>query len=263
MHIKQLDDIADWFDSFAASFHSEDLDAKRNYDLKILHTEKVRANIELLADSLNLSTSQRALASVIAICHDVGRFPQYKKYATFNDATSVNHAALSVQTLINEGILDALDDVSTGIIIKAISLHNAFLLPDDNNQESRLFTRLIRDADKLDIWRVLIEYCTLPEQNRASAVVWELPDTGYCSEQALNEVVNGRMINRNILATADDFKLLQISWAYDLNFQESYFQLKANKYIETLSGFLPDQQGCSEAVAAVKEFIDFRLSQRQ
>ncbi len=255
-HLKQ---IAAWFDRFVATFVVPTPEEQRNYDLKIEHTARVRTIMERLAATLNLSPDEWSLASIIAICHDVGRFPQYRKYGTFNDATSVNHAALAVQTLREEGILDAFDEGARSLILQAVALHNVFTLPIDLDPAVKRFARLIRDADKLDIWRVLIEYCALPLKERASAVIWELPDTGFCSNQAIEEVINGRMINRTLLATADDFKLLQISWAYDLNFDESYRILAEKGYIETLAALLPDQPGCGEAVASVSDYIENRI----
>src|SRR6185369_2525404 len=178
---------------------------------------------------------ERALAVAIAICHDVGRFPQYRQYGTFNDATSTNHAALAVQTLKEEGILEGLEDHERCLLLQAVALHNVFILPEDLDSDLRRFAMLIRDADKLDIWRVLIEYCTSPPEERASAVIWELPDTGGCSESALEEVVAGRMLNRSFLKTADDFKLLQLSWVFDLNFDESFSIVTERGYITTLA----------------------------
>jgi len=256
---EQLPLISAWFDRFVATFQAASPDEQRNYDLKIEHTVRVRTIMERLTGSLNLSAEERALAAIIAVCHDVGRFPQYRKYGTFNDATSVNHAALAIKTLTEEQVLNALDDVSRRLVIQSVALHNVFLLPENPDPVAILFARLIRDADKLDIWRVLIDYCTAPPQERASAVIWELPDTGCCSIQALDEVIAGKMINRSLLATADDFKLLQLSWAYDLNFRESFAILAERGYLETLSALLPDQAGCPEAAQAVQNFVNCRV----
>lgn len=255
-----LNQVASWFDRFVAFFTAPSPEEQRNYDLKIEHTVRVRAIMERLAASLNLSSAERALASIIAICHDVGRFPQYRQYGTFNDATSVNHAALAVKTLKEEGVLEDLDEKSRTLILQAIALHNVFTLPKNLAPSVRCFAMLIRDADKLDIWRVLIEYYSSPPQERASAVVWELPDTGFCSRQALDEVIAGRMINRSLLATADDFKLLQLSWAYDLNFTESFKQLSESGHIDTLASLLPDQPGCEEAASVVRNFIQIKTA---
>jgi len=256
----QLKEIEAWFERFVATFCAESPSDQRNYALKIDHTHRVRAIMERLAGSLDLCPEERALAIAIALCHDVGRFPQYRQYGTFNDATSTNHAALSVQTLKGEGILDGLEDNQRRLLLQAVALHNVFILPGDLDPVARRFAMLIRDADKLDIWRVLIEYCTLPHEERASAVVWELPDTGGCSPHALQEVMAGRMLNRSFLKTADDFKLLQLSWVFDLNFDESFNILVELGYITTLADLLPCQPGCSEAGAVVHDYVRSRVS---
>jgi hypothetical protein len=260
MNEQQLTEIASWFDRFVAMFRGASAAEQRNYDLKVDHTQRVRAISERLAAALDLQPEDRLLAAAIAICHDVGRFPQYRDHCTFNDATSVNHAALAVQTLKDEGVLDRLADDRRSLLLQAVALHNVFALPADLAPDVRRFARLIRDADKLDIWRVLIEYCSSPVEERASAVVWELPDTGACSHRALAEVAAGRTLNRSLLATADDFKLLQLSWAFDLNFAESYTILAERGYIATLAKLLPRQAGCREAVDAVHVYVDARVA---
>lgn len=261
MNESQLLQLTVWFNSFVTAFRSESVSDQRNYDLKIFHTEQVRMISEQLADSLELKPEDRALAAAIAICHDVGRFPQYRRYATFNDAVSTNHAALSVTTLKEEGALGCIAADRCNVLLQAVALHNVFILPKDLDPVVLGFSRLIRDADKLDIWRVLIDYCSLSVEERASAVVWELPDTGACSKAALAEVVSGRMLNRSTLATADDFKLLQLSWVFDLNFNESFKILAERGYIETLANLLPCQSGCREVVAVVQSFVKSKRCQ--
>lgn len=254
-----LNKIASWFTGFVATFRGESSAEQRNYDLKIVHTHQVCANMARLTASLDLASEERTLAAAIAICHDVGRFPQYRRYGTFNDAASTNHATLAIQTLKAEGILDSLEVEERSLLLQAVALHNVFTLSADLDPVVRRFVMLIRDADKLDIWRVLIECCTAGPEERASAVFLELPDTGLCSPRALAEVVAGRMPNRELLATVDDLKLLQLSWAYDLNFAESFKIMAERGYLETLASLLPHQPGCLEAVDAVRAFVKARL----
>lgn len=257
---QQLNEISNWFDSFVATFRGKTSAEQRNYELKIVHTRQVRALSERLAASLDFTPEERALAAAIAICHDVGRFPQYQRYGTFNDAASTNHATLALQTLKTEGILYPLVEEEQSILLAAVALHNIFTLPQQLDPLVRLFAMLIRDADKLDIWRVMIENCIAAPEDRASAVFLELPETGFCSQRALQEVAAGRMPNRELLATVDDIKLLQLSWAYDLNFVESFRIMTERGYLETLANLLPEQPGCDEAVGAVRAFVRARLA---
>lgn len=255
----QFNKIAAWFTGFVATFRGESPAEQRNYDLKIVHTHQVRANMERLTASLDFASEERTLAAAMALCHDVGRFPQYRRYGTFNDAASTNHATLAIQALKAEGILDALAAEERRVLLSAVALHNLFILPADLDPVVRRFTLLLRDADKLDIWRVVIENCTAAPEERASAVFLELPETGLCSPQALTEVMAGRMPNRELLATVDDLKLLQLSWVFDLNFAESFRVMAERGCLESLASLLPDQAGCREAVAVVRAFVQARL----
>lgn len=254
----QFNKITAWFTGFVVTFRGESPAEQRNYDLKIVHTHQVRANMERLAASLDLASEERTLAAAMALCHDVGRFPQYRRYGTFNDAASINHATLAIQTLKAAGILDELAAEERSLLLQVVSLHNVFTLPADLDPVVRRFALLLRDADKLDIWRIVIEHCSAGSGERASAVFLELPETGLCSPRALAEVVAGRMPNRELLVTVDDLKLLQISWAYDLNFAESFKIMAERDYLETLASLLPRQPGCREAVDAVRDFVQLR-----
>lgn len=258
MQEEQLVAIQAWFERFSASFRACPAADQRNYDLKIEHTWLVKEIIERLALALNIPPGERRLAMAIAICHDVGRFPQYRQYGTFNDMTSANHAALSVRTLKEEGVLEDVAESNRSLLLQSVAMHNLFELPEIIDPVARGLALLIRDADKLDIWRVMVEYCHSEPDERASAVIWELPETGSCSKRALEEVAAGRILNRSMLETADDFKLLQLSWVFDLNFAESYRIVSERGYLRTLAALLPDQDGCAEAVAAVNSFMQSR-----
>ena len=260
MEAAQLSAIQDWFDRFVAGYAGATSADQRNYDLKVTHTRQVCRHMRRLVAAEALPADLGCLAEAVAICHDVGRFPQYQRFRTFNDATSMNHGVLAVQTLNEQGVLRSLPAEERNLLLQAVALHNVFQLPQDLAPELDCLVRLIRDADKLDIWRVLIEYCTASDDQRASAVTWELPATRECSDAAIAEVAAGRMVHRSLLRTADDFKLLQLSWVYDLNFCESFAILAEADYIETLARLLPEQSACEPAVAAVRAHLEQRRS---
>jgi hypothetical protein len=101
-------------------------------------------------------------------------------------------------------------------------LHNVFTVPASVNGDGRLFLNLIRDADKLDIWRVFVDHFQLPENQRASAVTLGLADLPECTPEVLACIVRCEMVNLSMLRTLNDFKLLQISWIFDLHFPASF-----------------------------------------
>ena len=138
--------------------------------------------------------------------------------------------------------------------MNALQYHNAFAVPAELDAESDLHVRLVRDADKLDIWRVFLEFYGLPEDKRASAVSLGFPDIAGCSAEVLGALGRGELVNLASVKSLNDFKLLQLSWVYDLNFEASIRMVVERDYIPALAAALPATDEVYRAVEAVREF---------
>jgi HD domain-containing protein len=251
--------LREWFDAYCRKFLTDDEEANRNILLKEEHTRRVCVFMGRIAENLGLAEDDRLLAEAIALCHDVGRFEQYRRYRTFKDSESVNHAALGASVLRGCGILDALPDSERRTLCQTVSLHNVFRIPDGLGGSLARFVRMIRDADKLDIWRVFIEYYALPDEDRASAVGLGFPDHPRCSSAVVAEVRRGQMVDLGRVVTLNDFKLLQISWVYDLNFAISFRIAREAGYFDALAATLPASDEVKGILTAVKDFMGHRL----
>lgn len=248
-----------WFNGYCASFTAPDPADQRNFAVKERHTHEVRKNIVRLGRDVALGPADLLLAEAIALFHDVGRFPQYRRYKTFDDAVSVNHAALGAQVLLEENALARLEARERDEILHAVTLHNVFALPERLDERSRLFARLIRDADKLDILRVALEYYRQDDGARAEAVALGLPDSAGYSAIVLGRLKQGSMARKAELTTLNDFKLLQLSWLYDINFTASLRIVAERKYIDQLAALLPRDQEIAKATDAVRAYVEKRL----
>ena len=210
------------FSDFCRSFHSANSEDQRNFDLKEEHTHHVSGNMVEIGRGLSLSANQMLLAETIGLFHDIGRFPQYAKYKTFRDSISVNHGLLGAETLIEKKMLHTLPADEREVIIQSVKFHNAFTVPKKEKDEIVFFIRLIRDADKLDIWRVFLEYYESPVESRASAVGLGLPDVPEYTEEVLANIFQEEIVSLSKIKTLNDFKLLQLSWVFDLNYKPSF-----------------------------------------
>ncbi|GFE58072.1 HD domain-containing protein [Geobacter sp. AOG1] len=258
MEPADLTRLRDWFDRYCRTFYVDDAEAQRNIALKEEHTRRVCANMELLVESLGLEEGSRRLAMTVALFHDVGRFEQYRRYGTFKDADSVNHAALGARVLAEERVLDRLPTAEQSLIVRAVALHNAFILPADLDSTTGLYVRLIRDADKLDIWRVFLDYYRAPAEERASAVSLGFADRPACSPDVLACLREGKMVNLSQLATLNDFKLLQLSWVHDLNFPASFRLAREQGYLAGIAATLPAVPAVQVVVLAVLAELERR-----
>lgn len=258
---KDLTYFQNWFSDYTKSFYSTNEEDQRNIMLKVEHTYNVCKNIVEIAEGSSLSNDQIRLAETIALFHDLGRFPQYAKYKTFQDSKSVNHGLFGAETLIKEKALQYLPSNKEELIIQTVRFHNAFAIPAMLSGEAVLFLKLIRDADKLDIWRVFIEYYESPEEKRASATAYGLPDTPEYSREILSCLYNRQMVSYSNMKTLNDFKLMQLIWIYDLNFNTSFRLLVESDYLSKIITKLPQTDEINKATALIQEYVHQRLKE--
>ncbi len=252
-----------WFDDYIKEYleMAPDEDVRAHFKLKAEHTLKVEENIIRLSDSLCLNEGDKDIARVIALFHDIGRFPQYLQYRTFRDADSINHGLLSAEIVENSGILNGLPLSERSIIIESIKFHNALKAPTVTSPQGAelaqsLFLKLIRDADKLDIWRVFSEYFRLPPEQRPSGAVLNLPDNGGVSEEVLHALRERRMALLKDVRNQNDFRLLMLSWVFDLNFPLSFRILKERDYFSIIGDIKDPSAEVVNLIREVRQYID-------
>lgn len=248
-----------WFASYCDSFRSDDLDLQRNFDLKELHTRNVREAARLITQGGE--PRRQMLAEVAATCHDLGRFPQFREYRTFKDSDSLNHAQLSAEILKQGGLLNFLPKSEREQVISAVRLHNAFEVPAGLAPEAEDLLRIVRDADKIDIWRVFIEFFHAPEEERASGAGLGFPDLPICSPDVLAAVGTQKMVQLASMKSLNDFKLLQLSWVYDINFVSSLKLIRERGVLEQLAATLPAEQAVLDVLAKVRDYQERRLQE--
>ena len=259
MNLNDLNALKNLFSDYCRSFYFSDAEHQKNIVLKEAHTHEVCKNIVLIATEQRLSKNEIMLAETVALFHDIGRFSQYEKYKTFRDSISVNHGKLGAEILEQEKLLENLSEDEQEIVINSVKFHNAFGIPALKNQKTILFLRLIRDADKLDIWRVFFEYYESSGDEKASAAALGLPDTPDYSKTVLSRIYKKQLISLTSLRTLNDFRLLQLSWIYDLNFKTSFRLLLERDYIRLISARLPRTDEVGKITVILKEFASQRL----
>lgn len=252
-----------WFSGYGKSFPMREMKDRKNIEMKEQHTSNVCKDILLVGRGSGLSKEELLIAETVALFHDIGRFPQYAQYKTFRDSLSVNHGELGVEILLESGILKRLSVHEQEIITQAVKFHNAFKIPKVIGHDAALFLKLIRDADKLDIWRVFIEHYATPGEDQASAVGFNAPDIAECSKEVLECFQKGQTVSLAQVKTLNDVKLLQLTWIFDINFPATLKIIRERDYIKRFSLYLPDTGEIREALDHLKEYIGRRLREGQ
>ena len=260
---KELDSLKNRFSKYVRSFYSADPKEQVNISLKEEHTFLVCKTIRLLAERLSLGTDKVLLAEAIGLFHDIGRFPQYARYKTFRDSISVNHGRLGAEILVDEGFLTGIGPGENHTIISAVKFHNAFVAPHMDNAEDFFFLRLVRDADKLDIWRIFLDFFKGGQNAKVSDAWLGLPDTLGYSAGVLSCIHEKKAVSHGLLKNLNDFKLLQLSWVFDLNFRPSFELLKEDHFIEKLAALLPQTKEIVEASNFLRDFISQKAKMKR
>jgi len=186
-----------------------------------------------------LSEEDLCLAEACGLLHDIGRFEQYSKYRTFADYKSENHAILGVKIIRDNGVLDCLEPAAANIVVCAVGCHNMASLPEGESERCLFFLKLLRDADKIDIWRVVTEHYRDAGDNRNRTVELDLPDIDGISAPVYKALMDGKLVQMADLRTLQDFKLLQIGWVYDLNFTRAFHIVQERKFLKAIRNTLP------------------------
>ena len=254
-----VEEYYNWFNSYVKRFYGEDSVINQNIELKERHTLNVSKHARNIAKSLNLKEEEVNTAEIIGLYHDIGRFEQFRTYKTFRDNISENHATLGIKILKENKILEELSDSRQKIIIKAISLHNTKELPSNLPKEEALYCKLIRDADKLDIFRVIIEYEN-ERQNNPNPAMDYLPFTLGYNKELLNDILLDRKISNNLLKNYNDRKLYELSWILDLNFQFSFNYIKEKNVLKMLINCLPENEEIDKIYKYIEQYIERNLN---
>jgi putative nucleotidyltransferase with HDIG domain len=250
-----------WFARYIYQFIDGYPDLKENIGLKADHCKKVSEEMVGLAQYLQLNEQEVLLAETIGLFHDVGRFKQYVKFQTFSDDKSQNHAELAIEVFNENNLLKDLSEEEIDIIYQSILNHNKAEMKYDQNERVNFFSQMIRDADKLDIWRLITEYYMVKGQDAEKenkTLELELPDNDRISEEVYRSVMNRQVVLKESMQTLNDFKLLQIGWVFDLNFNYSVKRLYEKKYLYKIFDALPDNEKMNQINSVVDEY--FRIS---
>ena len=195
---------------------------------KISHIQRVAINSKDIAKTLNLDEENTKLAELIGLLHDIGRFEQVKRYNTFIDKTSINHGELGAQILFEDKIIRKFleDNKYDKIIETAILNHNR--APEKmifNNSEEELHSKIIRDADKIDILNIL----TFEEKS----VAWEKEDVDgdIISDDIYREFIESKNINYKDIKTSADIVVCNFAYIFDLNYEYSKRIIKDSDFL--------------------------------
>lgn len=248
MSQSQLEYLNSWLEHYLNGFLSGDTKIDTNIQFKIDHTYRVRDNILAIATSLDLRPNHIRTAEMIGLLHDIGRFKQFLKYGTYRDDISEDHAELGLEILASNQVLSGLSATEKNIVETAIRYHNKYLLPQIISDDCLLFCKLIRDADKLDIFRQLVHEATE-----------DFPDKDEYSPEVVELILEGRVVSYTNVKTTGDIKLMRMSWVLDINYGLTLKDIMEQGFLERMVTKLGSTEDIQKVYSYLKSYMERRL----
>lgn len=258
----------------------------RNYDpldekikLKIDHTYRVAGMCQRIAESLGLSEPDVDIAWLLGMLHDIGRFEQIRRFGTFNDAQSVDHAEFGADLLFKEGLIRKFAEgyyeecelarsgneeaeqiiknnehhnKDTGLLEMAIRQHNKYRVKEDLTERQRMFCDILRDADKVDIFKVNAD---IPMEIIYDVTTEELK-SGVISKEVLESFYKMKTVLKSVRKSAVDHIVGHISLLFELVYKESYRQAKEQGYVYKLLDFKSDVPEVNAEFDDMRKYVD-------
>jgi len=257
--LQELQDYKYWFHEYVDSVKSSHPDCREALDVKEEHTLRVCCEIVDIGTELGLKNKELLFAEISALFHDVGRFEQYAKYHTFSDYRSENHSESGVRILKEKNILKNLNGNTREMMFRVILNHNSASVPP-GEETCLFFSRLLRDADKLDIWRVMTSAFVNKEDDARKGLAFGLPDTNEISDPIYKSGLERNIADVTRLKTLADYKLLLVGLVYDVNFIPTFRKIKERKYMEMIQRSLPSTEKFHKLFSIVQDFLDHKIN---
>lgn len=223
--------------------------------LKQVHSLRVMDISEQIAQKLGLTYEEINLAKLIGLLHDIARFEQYTKYNTFKDLESVDHGKLGVEILQNDIRKYIETDKYDNIIFKAIDNHNKYIINDKLSDKEKLFSEIIRDADKMDIfYEAVVKFWKGKEEQVEKSIM---------SDEIIKEFKKYNAIKTRTNETEIENIVKIIGFIFDINFKASFEILEEKDYInQIIDRFQMKDQNTKQKVEEIRKIANEYIKQK-
>lgn len=238
MTFKTLDELTQRFRHFTDGYRVNGI-LDPMHQLKLEHTIRVAADARTIAAGMDWPEEELNLAEAVGLFHDIARFPQFKQYRSFSDADSIDHGDLGVQTLGNENVLEGVLEEERALILRSVQYHNKRDLPQGLTSEEEKCLRLIRDADRLDIFFICWDTIQTGHIHDHPEIIMGIEFDGAPTDTVLDQFERGERIDYRSIKSMTDRFVLHLSWMRDLSYASARHLVLERDILGKFMGVLP------------------------
>ncbi len=220
------------------------------------HILRVAENCRQLAIDLGWSENGVRLAEAVGLLHDIGRFSQFADYGTFEDSGSVDHTARGYDVAQTTSAVSSLDDFQRGILLDCIRHHRGRNIPADIGRDAIPYLRVLRDADRLDRFRVTLDLV----RSARSGDRLNLDIDGPVNPQISEAVELQELASKKNIKTTLDFFLFRLSALFAIEYPQTFARLCASGIVEETLAYFPDNPAVNPALESIRAFLTGKCS---
>lgn len=196
-----------------------------------------------------------------------GHFGSLSDYLIAGDGTGDDETEVGMEGCADDNKVDTeLDEKLDGkhkvesdewrhIIKLAISVHSALRIPDDISEREAMFCNILRDADKVDIFRVNVEtpltdiINTTEEEIRTSCVTADV----------MPAILEHHVVPRDRKFTAADHIVSHCCLAFELVYKKSREIAVEQGYLKTLTEYVSENPETNQVMDKLREQLSLVL----
>lgn len=206
-----LAELTERYNSYVDTYRDAGGALPEMMELKLVHTMNVVDAARRIAAGEGFDARTALACEAAALLHDTGRYEQLRLYNTFRDADSVDHAVFSHDIVKAKGWLDSWE--LKVAVLTAVLVHNRRDIPGETMDALTLAcSKTVRDADKLDIFRVLEERVASTDWRNDTKAFWNLKTDAAPSAEVVEAIRLRRPVDYQHIKCLADFVLIQVGW---------------------------------------------------
>lgn len=247
-----------WFEHYTDRFRDTNGGLHPLLELKRCHSLRVAGSAVCIAEALKLSPSERLLAEMSGLLHDVGRFTQFLRYGSYRDADTVDHGTEGRRVLLAQNRALLPDPAEWDLLLCVVGYHNRRRadIPPGLDPEKRRFLGLVRDADKLDIMELVLRAVAIDEFEDFQAMLPHLRLCRELSPEAMAEAVKTGSVSNGHVTTLGDFLVMMATWCCDMNYPPTRSLAIKRGLLPRLRRELPDTKPVRDLFADIAAALE-------
>ena len=252
MTAEEFKSVQAWFERNVEMHMNINSGTREILQPRLVHCGHVSENCRALAVDLKQKPAGQLTAAAVGLLHDIGRFSQYAEFGSFIDRETVSHSERGYEIAEKSTVILSLSSGDRQNILDGIRYHNSKDFAAKAHPESIDYIKLLRDADRIDRFRITLELIQRDSATRKLSV----RDDGPVSPKVTDRICKHTSASKKIIGSTLDFYLFRLSSVFDISYEVTYRRVAESGIFREIFSYLPDDERIGAAVECMESYLN-------